>query len=135
MRQNNFALSIREWAEKAEGAIDDTLRAIVVELGSSIIRMSPVDTGRFRGNWQFSLERPSTGQLEAEDKDGAETLAKLVAEANTFSAGQTAYIVNCLPYAIELEYGHSQQAPQGIVRITVARFQQIVRDAARSNQI
>ncbi|AYN94429.1 HK97 gp10 family phage protein [Pseudomonas sp. LTJR-52] len=135
MRETNFALNIREWAEKAEGAIDETIRAIVIEIGSSVIRMSPVDTGRFRGNWQFNLDAPALGQLETTDKDGAETISRLVAEANSFTAGQVAYIVNNLPYAVELEYGHSQKAPQGMVRVTVARFQQIVREAARLNQV
>ena len=51
------------------------------------------------------------------------------------TAGQVAFIVNNLPYAIPLEYGHSTQAPNGMVRITVERFQQIVDAAARNNQV
>jgi len=135
MRETNFALDVSKWCEKVDGAIDQTLRTIFIEVGSSLVRISPVDTGRFRGNWQFNLDAPALGQLETTDRDGAETISRLVAEANSFTAGQVAYIVNNLPYAVELEYGHSQQAPQGIVRITVARFQQIVREAARVNQV
>jgi hypothetical protein len=43
--------------------------------------------------------------------------------------------VNNLPYAVPLEYGHSKQAPGGMVRITLARFQQIVDEAIRNNQV
>ncbi len=43
--------------------------------------------------------------------------------------------MNNLPYAIALEYGHSDQAPGGMVRITQARFQQIVEEAIRNNQV
>jgi hypothetical protein len=91
--------------------------------------------GRFRGNWQFSLETPATGELDSIDPNGAETLAALIRQAQSMTAGQVAYIVNNLPYAIPLEYGHSTQAPAGMVRLTVERFQRIVDEAARNNQI
>ena len=32
---------------------------------------------------------------------------------------QPIYISNALPYALPLEYGHSQQAPNGMIRVTV----------------
>ena len=35
-----------------------------------------------------------------------------------------------LPYAIPLEYGHSQQASGGMVRLTVVEFAQFMRKAA-----
>ena len=52
-----------------------------------------------------------------------------------FTPGQMAYIINNLPYAIPLEFGHSTQAPGGMVRVTVARFQRIVLEAIRNNQV
>lgn len=148
MNSNTFSLAIRDWAEKAGGALEETCRAIVIDVGSSLIRMSPVDSGRFRGNWQFSIERPSSGVLERTDQDGGETIAKLVAEANSFNPGQVAYIINNLPYGPLLEFGgyngptdkvteqgYSRKAPEGFVRITQARFQQIVREAAAEHKV
>lgn len=135
MSQGSFALDIAKFAEDAKGAIDDTMRAIIIEIGGSVIRMSPVDTGRFRGNWQFSIGAASTGELDRLDKNGSAATAELVNGAIQFKAGETAYIVNNLPYAIPLEYGHSDQAPGGIVRITLERFQRIVLDAVRNNQV
>ncbi|MNT90915.1 hypothetical protein D3C72_2319290 [compost metagenome] len=52
-----------------------------------------------------------------------------------FTVGQMAYLINNLPYAIPLEFGHSNQAPNGMVRVTIARFQQIVEQAIRNNQV
>ncbi|ASN68686.1 hypothetical protein 3S11_8 [uncultured Caudovirales phage] len=148
MSSNTFSLAIREWAEKAGEALDDTCRAIVIEVGSSLVRMSPVDSGRFRGNWQFNIDKPASGVLETQDPDGNETIQKLVAEANTFSAGQVAYIINNLPYGPLLEFGgyngptekvnergFSRKAPEGFVRITQARFQKIVREAAAEHRV
>ena len=134
-RSGSFELQLAEFAAQAKGAIDASLREIVIELGGSLIRMSPVDTGRFRGNWQFSIAAPAGGTLDATDPTGAETTARIVGESIEFRAGTTAFIVNNLPYAIPLEYGHSDQAPDGMVRITQARFQQIVEEAIRNNQV
>lgn len=135
MNQGSFALSLAEFAEQAKEAIDSSLREIVIEIGASVIRMSPVDTGRFRGNWQFSIGAPEQGQLDRLDTNGSAATAELVNGAIQFKAGDTAYIVNNLPYAIPLEYGHSDQAPGGMVRITLDRFQQIVLEAIRNNQV
>lgn len=149
MNEGSFALSLAEFAEQAKEAIDSSLREIVIEIGASVIRMSPVGNpddwknppppgyvgGRFRGNWQFSIGTPKTGQLDRIDPNGAETTAEIIDGAIQFKAGETAYIVNNLPYAIPLEYGWSDQAPQGFVRITLGRFQRIVEEAIKNNRV
>lgn len=134
-KSGSFELQLAEFAAQAKDAIDASLREIIIELGGSLIRMSPVDTGRFRGNWQFSITAPAGGTLDTVDPTGAETTARLVGDSIEFRAGTTGFIVNNLPYAIPLEYGHSDQAPGGMVRITQARFQQIVLEAIRNNQV
>jgi hypothetical protein len=208
----SFAENIRQFAEQAAQGIDATFREIVIEIGSSVTRMSPVGNpeiwaanvvhrqantraadgydfkvairntlinldesnftkagklkrgvkyakpltkaerdqnfnvnglvagknyvgGRFRGNWQFSVDAPADGVLDQIDPSGNVTIAVLRTQVQSLTAGQTAYIVNNLPYGIPLEYGHSKQAPGGMVRITLARFQQIVDEAIRNNQV
>lgn len=211
-QSGSFALSLAEFAQQATEAIDASLREIIIEIGSSVIRMSPVGNpeiwaanvahrqantraaddydfkvavrntvinltdsnftkagklkrgvkytkpltkaerdqnfnvnglvagkdyvgGRFRGNWNFSIGSPDNSFRIQPDPTGEATMARLVNGAIEFKAGQTAFIVNNLPYAIPLEFGHSTQAPGGMVRITVARFQQIVLEAIRNNQV
>lgn len=134
-KTGSFALQLAEFAEQAKDAVDASLREIIIEIGNSLIRMSPVDTGRFRGNWQMSIDAPAAGTLSAVDPTGAEAAARIAGDSILFRAGTTAFIVNNLPYAIPLEYGHSDQAPGGMVRITQARFQQIVLEAIRNNQV
>lgn len=190
--EGGFAESIRAFAEQAQQALDATFREIVIEIGSSVIRMSPVGNpelwaqnaiatqynqavedhntalrsdpanlskngrlkpgkklkdgmdiaapagyvgGRFRGNWQFSIDLPATGELDRIDRSGDDTIAQLKAQVEALTIGQTAYIVNNLPYAVPLEYGHSTQAPAGMVRVTLANFQAIVDQAIRNNQV
>ncbi len=134
-QQGSFAESLAAFAEKTKEAIDDVFREVVIEIGTSVIRLSPVDTGRFKGNWQFTVGAPSNQSIDTFDKAGHETIAILVAEVSKLEAGQVAYIVNNLVYGIPLEYGHSDQAPAGMVQITLARFQQIVEEAIRNNQV
>lgn len=131
----SFSAQLGQFVEITKEKMDAIFQDILVELGESVIMLSPVDTGRFKGNWQLTAESPSNQSLINYDKEGLRTLEKLVSVANTLEAGQRAYIVNNLRYAIPLEYGHSQtQAPNGMVRVTLARFQQIVSDAVRVNQ-
>lgn len=211
-QSGSFALSLAQFAEQAKEAIDASLREIIIELGSSVIRMSPVGNpeiwaanvahrqkntraaddydfkvavrntlinlddsnftksgnlrkgvkyakpltkaeqvqnfnvnglvsgkdyvgGRFRGNWMFSIGRPDNTTTDEVDPSGRKSTARIVDGAIEFKAGDTAYITNSLPYAIPLEFGHSHQVPGGMVRITVARFQQIVLEAIRNNQV
>ncbi|MFJ2319199.1 hypothetical protein [Pseudomonas sp. NPDC087817] len=191
-QSGSFALSLAEFAAQATEAIDASLREIIIELGNSVIRMSPVGSpeiwaqnavasqynkavddhnsglrndptnltkagrlkpgrklkdgmditapsgyvgGRFRGNWMFSIGAPDSTTTEEVDPSGAKSKARIVAGAIEFKAGDTCYITNSLGYAIPLEFGHSTQAPGGMVRVTVARFQQIVLEAIRNNQV
>lgn len=211
-QQGGFAEAIRAFAEQAEQALDATFREIVIEIGSSVIRMSPVGNpelwaanvshrarankaaddydfkvavrntlinlnqdnftkagklrkgvkyakpltktervqnfavngmvagqgyvgGRFRGNWQFSIDSPATEELDRIDPSGSEAITALITQVQALTIGQTAYIVNNLPYAIPLEYGHSTQAPAGMVRVTLANFQRIVDEAIRNNSV
>lgn len=131
----SFAASLAEFAEQAKGAIDTVCREVIIEIGSSVIRMSPVKDGRFRGNWQYSIGSPAQGETGRNDPGGAQTTAELVDGALQFKAGETAYIVNNVPYAIRLEYGWSDQAPEGVVRITLDRFQRIVEEAIRTHRV
>lgn len=130
----SFSAQLGQFSAKTQEKMDAIFQDIVIEIGESVIHLSPVDTGRFRGNWQLTIGAPSMVSLDNYDKQGGKTLTELVQRANELEAGQIAFIVNNLIYAIPLEYGHSQQAPSGMVRVTLSRFQQIVNDAVRTNQ-
>lgn len=68
------------------------------------------------------------------DKSGASSMARIKDGAIEFPIGETAYITNSLPYAIPLEFGHSTQAPHGMVRVTLVEFERIATEAIRSNR-
>ncbi|AYX14024.1 hypothetical protein GBL98_08535 [Yersinia pseudotuberculosis] len=78
--------------------------------------------GRFRGNWQVGLDvQPDgeTGRDNNNDPNGNMTMAVGNYMLEQFKVGTKAiYFTNNVPYALELELGHSSQAPSGLVRIT-----------------
>ncbi|WNW10126.1 HK97 gp10 family phage protein [Pseudomonas sp. DTU_2021_1001937_2_SI_NGA_ILE_001] len=127
----SFAESLRQFQGQTLADMDEVFRKVMIQIGTSVIMLSPVDTGRFRGNWQFTVDQPASASLDNYDQAGHDTVARLVADVQDLTYGQTAYLVNNLIYSIPLEYGHSQQAPTGMVRITKERFQEFVDQALR----
>ena len=69
-QQGSFAESLAEFAEQAKEAIDDVFREVVIEIGTSVIRLSPVDTGRFKGNWHLSVDNIENVTFEEVDPSG-----------------------------------------------------------------
>lgn len=130
----SFSETLQQFRDQALADMDEIFRKVVIQIGTTVIRLSPVDTGRFRGNWQFTVDQPASASLDNYDKEGHDTIARLVSDAQHLTFGQTAYVVNNLVYGISLEYGHSSQAPAGFVRITLEMFDSFVEEAIRSIQ-
>lgn len=140
----DFADQMRAFAKKANMSIDKTVRGTAIKLFSAVIKSSPVDSGRFRANWTANGPTPASGVSSMTDVTGeAEiaTMTQFVAKApfDQFT------LSNNLPYAHKLEYGgygdgpntvggYSKQAPAGMVRVNVARFDAILEEMARANR-
>jgi len=118
-------VSPQEWATKTERKLDLAVRKISLELFSRVILRSPVDTGRFRANWQVAIGSMPNGTLSLEDKSGTATVSNATARSAGVKAGDVIYLANNLPYAQRLEDGYSGQAPAGMVGLTVQEFQSI----------
>lgn len=140
-----FRRDMRAFLKRAEDNADSVLRETALALLASIVKRSPVDTGRFRGNW-FVQEAISPVVSLNEDKRGSGVISAGQMELARFKVGDKLYILNHLPYSIVLENGeygtgpyatnkttrdgYSVQAPHGMVKITVREFEQYVRAAA-----
>ena len=143
-----FANQMKAWERKTERKMDLAVRKIALKIFAQIVLKSPVDSGRFRSNWQVSIGSVPSGtqegnvfpQGDAVDVKGPIYYAKLSGgEAALFgaNAGDTIYFANNLPYARRLEEGgypdgpkvengRSSQAPNGMVALTIQEFQSIV---------
>lgn len=83
--------------------------------------------GRFRANWQAEINSKPRGVIEKIDKSGSATLSKALSKTNKLMIGRKFYLINNLPYSKKIEDGHSKQAPQGMIKVTVAEWQNIVK--------
>lgn len=120
----NFGEQLARIAEKNKARLDLVVRKVALDMGGSIVRMSPVLTGRLRANWVYGAGALNTTTTEATDKSGGVSLANIAQGVGAWKPGETMYISCSLPYAYRIEYeGWSKQAPSGMVRTTVANFQ------------
>lgn len=131
-----FAEAVGNFEKKTVNKLDLAKRKIALEVFTEVIMMSPVDTGRFRGNWQVAIGDNPSFDLEVEVTDHASggpggVLAKVNGQVMQLKFGNTIWLVNNLPYAVALEYGHSSQAPGGMVRLTVQKWHPIVEKVAK----
>lgn len=116
-----FSADLTRFIQHTGGNLDKATRMAVVLVGQGTVTGSPVLTGRFRANWQFGKVLPQ-GTIDAVDTSGAATIARMAGQVTNLKAGGEVWIVNNLPYAGKLEYGYSQQAPSGMVRVTLANL-------------
>ena len=110
---------------------EQLVRGTLFGLTSRIIKRSPVDTGRFRNNWQASTGTPETTQKTGAIRSEEQVVAEARAAVNKLEMGQDFYLSNNLPYAYRLEYGWSKQAPSGMLRVSIAELQQRMNEAAK----
>lgn len=125
----SFELQISEFIKRFEDRADLVMQGSVMRVGKSIVEKSPVDTGRFRANWQIGVGTAPTGTIDGTDVGGSATTSKIEGVAATVKADDITYLANNLPYAARLEEGHSQQAPNGMVGVTVVEFNDYVKAA------
>lgn len=127
----NFALDISRFVNRTHSNVDLVTKKVVLDIARSVIRKSPVDTGRFKGNWQYGTAQMPTGVLDIYDAGGRGTEAHIAGQIPAQASGKLHYIVNNLPYSIRLENGWSSQSPSGMVGLTISEYQEIVRRAAQ----
>jgi len=139
---------LNDWIQSVDKALTNVFREVVIQVGDRIIRMSPVDSGLFKGNWQLTVDGEGSSEIQRFDTDGASTLSALVSDAGQLTAGQVAYILNHIEYGYDLENGtyfgptakvtpegFSRQAPEGMVRVTAREFIPIFEEAVRLNKV
>lgn len=125
-----FEQQLRQFGVQAAEKVDRIRRASALELFKLVIYATPVDTGRLRGNWQTTVGSPAAAELARVDPGGSAAMAE--AMTNLGGLLDVVWFVNNLPYAEAIEYGHSKQAPEGMVRRHVAQWPRIVAAKAKA---
>lgn len=148
---SGWSIPLDQLAAKAQLDLETVARRSTLELFTAVVLKSPVDTGRFRANWNVSQGAPDVTVTNSTDKGRAKSE---VDKVQALPVGGVTYLSNSLPYAAVLEYGqypnppkygskkrgedgiavhvrggYSMQAPQGMVRISALEFNDYVQRA------
>ena len=127
-----FALDLTRIANKYKDRIDVVVQKLTIDIFGNVILKTPVDTGRARMNWTASVGSYGSNMVDGFDRSGSESINKMSGLVSKTESGSIVYLVNNLPYIRRLEYdGWSSQAPAGMVRVTIAEFQDYVAKAVR----
>ena len=138
-----WTINLNEYAKATEGKIKKARKAYAFALYSSIVKKTPVDTGRARGNWQVTVGKPATEEIDSNRKTprGKDSIPEPTGDESIF-------IANNVPYIVKLEYGgypnppkkgngktvngYSKQAPEGMVGLTLANNENIFNAAVKA---
>jgi len=138
----SFSDQIAKFNEETKKKLNLVYRRSCFELSKRIIMRTPVGNssiwktkyppkgyvgGRLRGNWQMGINSRPSGTLKATDKSGGSTVSKVQRGLGSLKIGRKFYLYNNLPYAHAVEFGHSKQAPKGMMRVSVKEWKNIVK--------
>lgn len=126
-----FDADLKRFAKQINVDVGTVVKRVVLELHNKIVLRTPVDTGRARASWGISVGevggyvapprgKKVKGSKAAATMEAQNKAAPMKAIPPEAAVGKKFYIFNNLPYIKPLEYGHSKQAPAGMVRVAMA---------------
>lgn len=140
---SEFIKSLKVSAKLPTEKLDRLMRAVGSDVGEQLVRGTPVDTGNARGHWYATIgpddvSNPSPAATDAKgiatggpDALTAQAIDQLMITAATAKFGDVVSFNNDCEYIEELENGHSQQAPNGMMGIVAQNFDATVEAAAQ----
>ena len=122
-----------------ENKMAKAVRAGAIVCFQNIIIGSPVDTGRFRVNWQVSINTPKSSVLNPGEtrkdaqgkpiKNQFTGTADVIGGTNGYTLKDAMYLTNNLPYAQRLADGYSAQRGSGWIDVEVQNAEKAVEAA------
>lgn len=137
-----WTLDLTKYAETQKVNIREFLHRFVYNLYSNVVKITPVDSGRCRGNWNIGIGFVNSAVNPNAKKPQYTSKNKMPKADNN----EPYFISNHLRYAPLLEFGgypnppknpataktvngYSKQAPNGMVRVTLANKEPLLQDA------
>jgi hypothetical protein len=118
----SFTSDLSRFQIKTEKQMQTVIRKITMEAFRGVVLRTPVDTGRARANWYPSIGSANATASDKTDKAGSVTIAAAQKAVFDWNCIGSIFLSNNLPYIGALEFGHSKQAPAGMVRVTLSEI-------------
>lgn len=128
----NLGDQIRQYGKVVNKRIDYVHRNLSIMLFTGILYGTPVDTGHARGGWRTGVGFPEMGGSGRLDPSGQTVSREIQEVCMRATVRDVLFFVNTVEYIEALEYGWSGQAPEGMVRINVARVRSMVKRVIES---
>jgi len=120
--KNQFFVGLDRFKDATEQDHANLIRKVAFQLLDLIVRKTPVDTGRARGNWQVAVDTEA-GEATVDGGPAGAVTAIGLSKLASVKAFSTVVIYNNVEYIVFLEEGSSTQAPQGMVQISIAEVE------------
>ncbi|MEN6621489.1 MAG: HK97-gp10 family putative phage morphogenesis protein [Smithella sp.] len=124
-----FITDINKFIDKVKGKETEFLKQFSQDLAEKIVTRTPVKTGFARASWYPAInDNINPPKLDPQKKGGY-----IQADFSFRNAkiGDRLFILNNANYIKKLEFGSSQQAPQGMVRVTLNEADAIAEDVIK----
>jgi len=139
---DSFSLDVKKFADGFIDGAEAATRGASIKLFSAIIKATPVDEGRARGNWFATGQQPSNKKTTKIDLTGDGAINDASGVIVGIKDWSRFTLTNNLPYIEKLEFGgyndgpnttggYSKQAPQGMVRVNINRFNKLLNEEAK----
>jgi len=120
----SFSGDVARFTKKSLVEADKDRRAIILKLFTSVIRDTPVDTGRARNNWLTTVGTPGIGAPKPNNKGGSDALSGIGGQLGRLT--DAVFLTNNVEYIGHLEYGTPRSAPVSMVRRNMARIRSLL---------
>lgn len=121
---------LSDLVSKYKGDFISIARLSAGNLATRVSSKTPKDHGDAQSSWTPSINVLKTENVYPSKGEAPRHFPQQVADK--LEAGDTFYYANGIPYIQALEDGHSfRQAPQGMMKLGVASWDDIVDDAIR----
>lgn len=132
----SFATQLLSFANISALNADRLVREVVSDIAEELVDRSPVGDpstwahpnsapkdykpGHFKANWHHSMGAPGSEERPIEDPSGEVSMDQINSSVSSVSDPLGVHcLYNNVSYAMALENGHSDQAPNGMVALTV----------------
>ena len=120
MSVRQFNLDLAKFSKKTQLNLDIVARKVGFEIWNGVTKKTPVDTGRARASQNLTEEVVNLSTASENVVHGANAKGSV---GRITGKGDVIYITNNVDYINELDKGSSQQAPNGMVSLTINEVQ------------
>ena len=123
-----FDADLRKFARTVNVTYDQVRRKIAFDILRGVVFKTPVDLGRARAAWALSDSGPVGADAGKDFSASPEGAAQRAMNNVSVQKGGgdpfgALWVSNNVPYITALEFGYSDQAPNGMVRVTLAEIE------------